>query len=288
MRGQRGPELTDTSPAQACRGSLDRLIAKIGEARGLDLSNYRRAYIERRVAARLRTVGLHSYRQYADLLDEDPAEYDELIGTITINVTDFFRDKVVWNHLKPILRDMIAAKRAGRNRTIRCWSAGCATGEEPYSVAMLLLDLLGDRAQDFVVSVTASDLDGDVLDVAREGVYDRERLRHIPPGYQVRFITQRDGGRFEIAPEVKRLVRFQQLSLFEPAPFRVMDLIMCRNVFIYFDREQQVRVLENFWNSLARGGYLVLGRSEKLAPEAAERFEAIVGRERIYRRPPRA
>lgn len=280
--------MTDTPPVQAYRGSLEKLIAKIGEARGFDLGNYRRAYIERRIAARLRTVGLHSYRQYADLLDEDPSEYDELIGTITINVTDFFRDKVVWSHLRPILKEMIAAKRVGRSRTLRVWSAGCATGEEPYSIAMLLLDLLGDHAKDFVVSVTASDLDGDVLEVARQGVYERERLRHIPPSYQVRFLQQVGEGRFEMAPEVKRLVRFQKLSLFEPAPFRVMDLIMCRNVFIYFDRDQQVRVLENFWNSLARGGYLVLGRSEKLAPEMAARFEAIVGRERIYRRPPRA
>jgi len=138
------------------------------------------------------------------------------------------------------------------------------------------------------VSVTASDLDGDVLAIAERGVYDRERLRHIPPGYQVRFTKALDDGRFEMASDVKRIVRFQRLSLFEPAPFRVMDLIMCRNVFIYFDRDQQARVLENFWNSLTRGGFLVLGRSEKLSPEAAVRFEAVVGRERIYRRPPRA
>ncbi|MDZ4169965.1 MAG: protein-glutamate O-methyltransferase CheR [Coriobacteriia bacterium] len=273
---------------QAYRGSIDKLIGKIGAARGIDLGNYRRSYLERRVAARLRVVGLHSYRQYADLLDSNPAEYDELMGTITINVTDFFRDKVVWDMLRPVLKQLIEQKRHGRSRTLRVWSAGCSTGEEPYSIAMLLLDLLGEHASDFIVSVTATDLDPDVLAVAERGIYDNERLRHIPPAYQVRFMRKLDAKRFEIAPEVKRLVRFREQSLFEPAPFRVIDLVMCRNVFIYFDREQQERVLENFWCSLTRGGYLVLGRSEKLAPAAAARFEAVVGRERIYRRPTRA
>jgi chemotaxis protein methyltransferase CheR len=265
---------------------MDKLIAKIGEVRGIDLGNYRRAYVERRIAARLRTVGLHSYRQYADLLDADPAEYEELIATLTINVTEFFRDKPVWDELRrQVFTEMIARKKAGRSRTIRIWSAGCATGEEPYSIAMMLLDVLGDDASRFLFSVTASDLDPDALAFAERGVYDRARLRHISPGYQVRFTRPADTGRFEVVPEVRRYVRFQQLSLFEPASFRVMDLIMCRNVFIYFDRDQQARVLENFWQSLTRGGYLVLGRSEKLSPGLTDRFEHVIGRERIYRKP---
>lgn len=280
--------MAEPGSGQAYRGSIEKLIAKIGNARGIDLGNYRRPYLERRIAARLRVVGLHSYRQYADLLDANPAEYDELMGTITINVTDFFRDKAVWDALCPILERLVEEKRDGRSRTLRVWSAGCSTGEEPYSIAMLLLDLLGEQAADFIVSVTATDLDPDVLAFAELGVYSRERLRRIPPAYQVRFVRKVDSDRFELTPEVKRLVRFREQSLFEPAPFRVMDLVMCRNVFIYFDREQQARVLDNFWGSLARGGYLVLGRSEKLGPEAAGRFESVVGRERIYRRPARA
>lgn len=285
-RGGRG--LADSEPVQAYRGNIDKLLGKISDVRGIDLGLYRRAYVERRIAARLRTLGLHSYRQYSDLLDRDPAEYEKLIDTLTINVTEFFRDKVVWDSLRrKALTELVARKREGRSRTIRAWSAGCASGEEPYSIAMLLLDMLGGDAARFLVSVTASDLDPQVLQRAERGVYEVDKLRRIPPSYQVRFTNKLDSATFEIKPEVRRLVRFQRLSLFDPAPFRVVDLVMCRNVFIYFDRDQQARVLENFWGSLARGGYMVLGRSEKLSPEAAQCFEAIDGKERVYRKPMR-
>jgi len=270
----------------AFRGSIDKLISKISEARGLDLGLYRRAYVERRIAARLRTLGLSSYRQYSDLLDADPDEYQRLFNTITINVTEFYRDRAMWDVLqRNVLREIVARKRAGRSKTIRIWSAGCATGEEPYSAAMMLLDVLGAHAGEFLMSVTASDLDPEALAYAERGVYDDGKRKRIPPGYQVRFTRRFGTSQFEIMPEVRRLVRFQRLSLFDPAPYRVMDLILCRNVFIYFDREQQARVLDNFMTSMTRGGYLVLGRSEKLSPDVAGRLEIIDGRERVYRKP---
>lgn len=281
--------LGETAPAEMFRGNLDKLVNKINEERGIDLSQYRRPYLERRLAARLRVLELHSYRQYADRLDQDPSEYDSLMNTLTINVTEFFRDKVVWDSLRVnVLKPLIAAKREGRNRTIRIWSAGCATGEEPYSLTMLMLDLLGDDAKKFLLSVTATDLDPRALETARKGVYDSAKLRRIPPGYQVRFVRVLDREHFEIAPAVRDHVRFSEFNLFDEPPLRVVDLIVCRNVFIYFDRDQQARVLRNFQASLARGGYLVLGRSEKLSPDAASALEAIDGRERIYRRPARA
>lgn len=278
--------MDDAGQAQLYLGSLDKLVAKISEARGIDLSLYRRAYLERRVAARLRVLGMRSYRQYADYLLAEPTEYEQLMDTLTINVTDFFRDKVVWDVVKRrVVPEMLAEKRRGRSRTIRMWSAGCATGEEPYSMAMMMLDALGSDASDFLVSVLATDLDPEALRFAEAGVYEKDRLRRVPPQYQVRFFKTAGDGKYEVTSEVKRRVRFSQASLFEPASTRVVDLIMCRNVFIYFDREQQARVLENFWDALARGGYLVLGRSEKLSLEAAQRLDAIDGKERVYRRP---
>lgn len=280
--------MTDAGSAQVYRGNLDRIIIKVQEARGIDLSQYRRAYVERRLTARLRALDLHSYRQYSDLLDHTPEEYLRLIDTLTINVTEFFRDKVVWDSLKRnLMKPLLEAKAAGRSRTIRLWSAGCATGEEPYSLAMLLLDMLGSDASNYLVSIMATDLDPQALVRAERGVYDTDKLKRIPPGYQVRFTRMVDTSSFEVVPEVRRLVRFSQASLFGEAPMRVVDLIVCRNVFIYFDREQQARALNMFWGALARGGYLVLGRSEKLSLEAASRFEAIDGRERIYRKPGR-
>lgn len=280
--------MTEVGSVPVYRGNLEKLMRKIMQERGLDLSQYRRAYVERRLTARLRTLGLNTYRQYSYLLDSDPAEYDHLVNTLTINVTDFFRDGPVWDVLKhQVLPELIAEKRRGRSRTIRVWSAGCATGEEPYSLAMAMRDVLGDNADEFLISVIGTDLDPKALAFAARGVYDSEKLGRIPQSYQVRFVRMSGVSEFEILPEVRRLVRFTPYNLFDGAPMRVVDLILCRNVFIYFDRGQQAKVLGNFWDAMCRGGYLVLGRSEKLSSDASDRFEHIDGKERIYRKPAR-
>jgi len=279
------PGVGDSAPA---RGDLDKFMGKVLRDRGFDLTQYRRAYVERRLAARLRTLELRTYRDYADLLEADPTEYEQLLDTLTINVTDFFRDDAVWDILrKRVIPDMVADKLRGRSRTIRIWSAGCASGEEPYSIAMMVLDVLGKDADKFLINVLGTDLDPDVLQVAEKGRYTKDKLKNIPPSYQVRFTRAVGKNEFEMKPEVGRLVRFRHSSLFGASPMKVVDLILCRNVFIYLDRPRQMAVLERFWGSLARGGYMVLGRSEKMPAEMARRFEPIEPRERVYRRPNR-
>ena len=279
------PGVDGSAPA---RGDLDKFMEKVLRDRGFDLTQYRRAYVERRLAARLRNLELHTYREYADLLEADPTEHAQMLDTLTINVTDFFRDAAVWNILRNrVIPDLVADKLRGRSRTIRIWSAGCATGEEPYSIAMMVLDVLGKDADKFLINVLGTDLDPDVLRVAERARYSRDALKHIAPSYQVRFTHVVGKKEFEIKPDVARLVRFKRSSLFGDSPMKVADLILCRNVFIYLDRPKQMAVLERFWGSLARGGYLVLGRSEKMPAEMVRRFESIEPRERIYRRPNR-
>lgn len=276
----------DSGRGTVYRGSLEKLMAKVNAARGIDLTSYRRSYVERRVGARLRQLEMHSYRQYTDYLDEHPGEYQRLLDTLTINVTEFFRDQVVWDSLKlRVIKPMIEYKKQGRSRTIRIWSAGCASGEEPYSLVMLLLDVLGDAASQFLITVLATDLDPDALAHAERGVYDLEKLKRIPTSYKSRFTRPIDDERFEVLPEIRRRVHFQQRNLFGPTPQRAVDLVMCRNVFIYLDRDEQAKVLDTFIEALTRGGHLVLGRSEKLSPEAAALLAPIDGRERIYRKP---
>jgi chemotaxis methyl-accepting protein methylase len=273
-----------SAPDSVYRGDIARLLAKIDRERGLDLSQYRRAYVERRVAARLRALGLHTYRQYARRLDEDPAEYTRMLDTLTINVTDFFRDPPVFDMFRDrVVPEIIASKRTGRQRIIRAWSAGCATGEEAFSLAMSFLDGLGADAVRFTVSITATDIDPQVLRVAEKGEYDIAKLAHIPKADQRRYVSVREGT-FTIRPEVTQLVKFRPLNLFTDPPVKVVDLVFCRNVFIYFTKEQQEHVLGVFHDSLARGGFLVLGRSEKLAGDFAARFSPVSGRERIYRK----
>jgi len=279
------PGVDGSAPA---RGDLDKFMERVLRDRGFDLTQYRRAYVERRLAARLRNLELHTYRAYADLLDADPTEHARMLDTLTINVTDFFRDAAVWSILRNrVIPDLVADKLRGRSRTIRIWSAGCASGEEPYSIAMMVLDVLGKDADKFLINVLGTDLDPDVLRVAEKARYHRDMLKNISPSYQVRFTRPVGKTEFEIKSDVAHLVRFRHSSLFGDSPMKVVDLILCRNVFIYLDRPKQMAVLERFWGSLARGGYLVLGRSEKMPAEMARRFEPIEPRERIYRRPNR-
>ncbi len=270
---------------QIYRGNIKRLIDKVRDERGLDLGNYREHYVDRRIATRLRALRLHSYRQYADYLDEHPEEYSKLIDTLTINVTEFYRDAPVFDIFRrQIVPDMIEAKLASRQRMIRCWSAGCATGEEPYSIIMSFLNGMERAGQAFRLSVTGTDLDEEALRVARRAEYANEKLKNIPSSHRVKYLEIGEET-FTVNQEVRRCARFSRLNLFSDKPMNIVDVIFCRNVFIYFNREQQERALDVFWGSLARGGYLVLGRSERLAPSAAERFELVNGRERIYRKP---
>ncbi len=270
---------------QIYRGNIERLLAKIHDERGLDLGQYRRAYIERRLAARLRALGLHTYRQYTAYLDAHPEEFHGLLDTLTINVTDFFRDKSVYDvFAREVVPVLLEEKLRSRHRMVRVWSAGCATGEEPYSIAMTILEAAGRMRERFLLGVTGTDIDPKALSKAKRAEYDVAALKHIPPSYQLKYVEAK-GDRFVIRPEVTSCVRFNRLDLFRDRPLSVVDVIFCRNVFIYFNRDQQERVLETFWSALHRGGYLVLGKSEKLSPGPAGRFELVNGRERIYRKP---
>lgn len=267
------------------RGDLSRIEHRIRETRGLDLHQYRRAYVERRLAARMRMLNLHTYRQYERYLDEHPEEYAKLLDTLTINVTDFFRDATVYDILRQqVIPDLVRAKLAARQRSIRVWSAGCATGEEAYSVTMSFLAALGKRADEFMLTIFATDIDQKALEVAKAATYDIAKLPHIPKSEQIAYV-EKSATTFRIKSEVTRHVKFRTLNLFKDEPINVVDVVLCRNVFIYFTREQQAKILESFWSVLHRGGYLVLGRSEKMAPAVADRFELVSGRERVYRKP---
>ncbi len=276
--------MTQSGAEPVYRGDLRKLLAKIEEERGIDLMQYRLAYVERRVAARLRSLNLHTYRQYARYLDGRPDEYSKLLDTLTINVTDFFRDSMVYDFVRSrVLPEIIEAKDQRKHRMLRVWSAGCATGEETYSLAISLLSALGANHGGFVLSVFGTDLDPEALVVAKKGVYPLEKLEHVPKKDRHHYLEIGPES-FRVAPVVRSHVRFRQLNLFTDAPLQAMDLIFCRNVFIYFTREQQAKVLEGFHGALSRNGYLVLGRSEKMAPSIAPGFEAISGRDRVYRK----
>jgi chemotaxis protein methyltransferase CheR len=265
-------------------GDIGRVLAQVERERGLDLSKYRLSYIERRLATRLRSLGFDTYREYSRYLEEHTDEYTHLVDALTINVTEFFRDAPMWRVFRDqVVPALVDAKTNGHQRVIRVWSAGSATGEEAYSIAMSFLSVLGPGAPGYVLSIVGTDLDPRALDVASRGEYDISKLQHIPDKDRERFL---DIGRdtFQVRREVRDHVKFRRLDLISGTPPQVIDLIFCRNVFIYFTRDQQSEMVRIFHGSLARGGFLVLGRTEKMPTEATPGFEAISGKERIYRK----
>jgi chemotaxis protein methyltransferase CheR len=268
----------------AARGSLTPLIALIERERGMDLSQYRASYVERRLGTRLRALSLPTYREYASYLGEHSTEYARLLDALTVNVTDFFRDPPVWDVIRgEVIPSILSHKAAAGHHAVRAWSAGCSTGEEPYSLVMAFLAAKGPKPDRLLLSVTATDLDPLAMQTAARAEYDIAKADHIPAAERARFVTH-DERRFHVIPEVTEKVRFRKLDLFSDDPPMSMDLVMCRNVFIYFTREQQERVVGVFQRSLVKGGYLVLGRTEKMPTEAAKVFEAVSGRERVYRK----
>jgi chemotaxis protein methyltransferase CheR len=268
----------------AARGSIAPLIAQIERERGIDLSQYRISYAERRLGTRLRALGLTTYREYADYLSSHETEYARLLDALTVNVTDFFRDPPVWDIIRgEVIPQILGGKAAAGHHAVRAWSAGCATGEEPYSIVMAFLAAKGPKPERMLLSIVATDLDPLALRTAQRAEYDIAKIDHIPATDRSRFVIA-DQRHFRIDPEVAEKVRFRKLDLFTDDPPLSIDLILCRNVFIYFTKEQQERITGVFHRALARGGYLVLGRTEKMPTEAAKRFEPVSGRERIYRK----
>ena len=278
--------MPEPAPEIATRGNLHRLLIKVREERGLDLAQYRESYVARRVTVRLNALGLHTYQQYASYLDQHAEEYAKLLDTLTINVTQFFRDPTVYALFRDqVVPSLLAAKTARKQRLVRLWSAGCATGEEPYSLAMSMLDgIIRTRSNDAMLSVVGTDIDRKALAIAKAGEYPVRQLNQISNADRHRYVDV-DGDIFRMKAEIMKVTRFQYLNLFEDPPINGVDVIFCRNVFIYFNHDDQARLIGSFWDALTRGGYLVLGRSERLAPKLAARFELISGRERVYRKP---
>jgi chemotaxis protein methyltransferase CheR len=253
--------------------------------RGFDCEQYKVNYLKRRIAVRLRATGADSYLDYMQILRKDPDEYTSLLNELTINVTQFFRDSDVYERLRKVtIPEIIQAKTRIGSSTMRIWSAGCSSGEEPYSLVMLINEVLGAESLNWNIRVVGSDYDDKSLKLAREGVYQNPELHEevVPERYFL--ISENEGGHeFRLREEVKRQVRFEKKDLLEHQPRRHYDLVLCRNVLIYFGREVQVRILELLARSILLEGYLVLGKSETVGPESSGLLKPVFPVERIYK-----
>ncbi len=260
------------------------LTRKISREAGLTLDAYKDKCLRRRIAVRMRACGAHTFSDYQTVLDQSPAEYERLKDAITINVTRFYRNADTWNLLRAGLLQEVCEGDGGE---VRAWSAGCSSGEEPYTLAVLMADHFdrqGLPERFGRVTVDATDIDRQCLERAQAGRYRRDALADVPADLAQRYFED-DGGECRVIERVRRRVIVRALDLSSaPPPRRNYQLILCRNVVIYFERAAQERVFLAFAEALAPGGILVLGKVETLFGPARERLTLLDPRERVYRR----
>jgi two-component system CheB/CheR fusion protein len=258
---------------------LDVLLNHLKRTRGFDFTGYKRSSLERRIAKRMGEVGTPDYIAYVDRLEVDPDEFAALFDTLLINVTGFYRDPQTWDYLAEEIVPKLLADTADAG-SIRVWCAGCATGEETYTLAILLAEALGERAFSDRVKIYATDADDDALMQARAAVYSAKQVEAVPPDLLARYFERVDE-RFAFRKDVRRAVIFGRNDLVQDAPISRIDLLTCRNTLMYFNAETQSRVLERFNFALNPWGYLLLGRSEMLITHA-DLFRPVDLKRRVF------
>ncbi|WP_457753501.1 CheR family methyltransferase [Thermococcus sp.] len=246
---------------------------------------YKDSYLIRRIKARMRKLGITSYEEYYRLIKRNRQELDELLLTVAINVTEFFRDPIVWKTFqKKVLPELVDFKKKHYQRSIKIWSAACSTGQEPYSIAMSLYEVLGDNLSGFRVSILATDIDREALAVAMRGEYPKDTVeqqvpRHMIPKY---FIPV--GERYKVSPKLKRLIKFQYFNLLGSKYPTGFDIIFIRNVLIYMKKEAQEEIFHKLYHSLEDHGYLILGKTETILGKSAKLFKLYDLVARIYKK----
>jgi chemotaxis protein methyltransferase CheR len=245
---------------------FDRLRTLVRELTGIALADSKKELVYGRLARRLRKLNLRSFGEYCDMLEAgDQAELQELTNAMTTNLTSFFRESYHFEQLAADALPYLATCRAATRR-LRLWSAGCSTGEEPYSIAMVLREaqhLFGG----WDVRLLATDIDSKVVATAAEGIYEADRLRGIDPKRVERWFTPCDATakQYEVAEELRSLITFRQLNLLDAWPIKgPFDVVFCRNVTIYFDKDTQRQLFERLAQLQEPGAWLFIGHSENL------------------------
>ena len=252
----------DAESTERSERSIDSILQGMFSRRGVDVRGYKMPFLQRRVSRRMDVLGSPSLAEYAEYLETDPDEYKALFDTILINTTQFFRDPEAWN----FIRGNVLSEILGRTDEIRIWSAGCASGEESYSIAITLAEILGEDLPGRTVRIYATDVDETGLKFARSGTYTPDQLSGITEDIRNRYFTYHDNV-YTIARNIRDLLIFSRHDLVLDPPIPRIDLLLCRNVLIYFNRALQSRVIPKLHYALNDNGYLWLGRAETLVTD---------------------
>lgn len=266
-------------------GELDAIIKLIKTHTGITMNPSKRQLIMRRLQSRLKAVGLQSYSAYIEYLKQGNAvELLEFSNAVTTNLTSFFREMHHFDYLKETIIPEIIQKKSRTSKRLRIWSAGCSTGEEPYSIAMTLRNMIQDLPK-WDIKILATDIDSNVLQTSKNGCYNKQRVEKIPQNFLHRYFSEKVQGKetiYTAGNDLKNLIKFNRLNLMEPWPMKgQFDVIFCRNVIIYFDKDTQRKLVDRYANVVTDDGFLILGHSETLL-NVSTRFE-LIGKT-IYRK----
>jgi chemotaxis methyl-accepting protein methylase len=268
------------------------ILKKLNDRHGFDFSQYREGTIKRRLAGRMATARAGSYREYADILENDPEEFRRLIEGLTIKVSRFFRNYRVFEKLSDEVFPNLLESEEDDERSLRIWCAGCAFGEEAYSMAISLSEYMKKTSRnilDYDISIFGTDIDDEALDRARSAVYNNKAVVEVMKGILDTYFTCNGGNNYRVVDSIRGMVNFCNHDIASqkrrsPAAGVVAnyDLILCRNVLIYFSIPLQDRSFLNLINSLNPGGYLILGKAESI-PKSLEKFFVLKhSREKIF------
>jgi two-component system CheB/CheR fusion protein len=263
---------------------LRSLLQYLKSNRGFDFTGYKRSSLERRIRKRMDSVGTQSYGDYEDYLEVHPDEFKELFDTILINVTGFFRDRAAWDFLADEVVPQLL-EETPHQQPLRVWSAACASGEEAYTIAMVLAEAMGDAQFRSRVKIYATDVDEDALNIARHAVFTRQAVKGVPEQYLEKYFEPNTSG-LAFRSDLRRSVIFGRNDLVQDAPISRVDLLVSRNSLMYFTPETQARILTHFNFSLRDTGFLFLGKSEMLITHT-DLFTPYSLKWRVFKRVPR-
>ena len=266
--------------------ALNLLLEKVYRGSGHDFREYKCGTVMRRLQRRLQATGARTYQEYIGFMDTYPEEYERLTDYLTIHVSSFFRNAYTFHQVASlVLPELVSHKRERRQGSLRFWSTACTRGEEPYSIAMMLTEFLGQKLPDFNISIYATDISRHSLYEAQSGQYPLKDVETLSSTILENYFN-RQGGSYVIASSIRRMVNFSYFDMVstKTPPFMNLDCIFCCNILIYLQKQLQERVLNMLYNSLAVPGYLVLGEVETPTDSLCGRLECLDGKAKIYKR----
>lgn len=256
------------SVPQVSEKGLPELIQDVQKRLNIQLTNYKQDYIKRRLLSRMNSTRSKDFADYHQYLRTHPEEEEKLRNALTINVTKFFRDPDVFNLVRKeifptILRD---------KRSLKIWSAGCSSGEEPYTYAIILYEL-GKTGPAFQGAIIATDIDEEILKRARIGAYDKNALENMTETQISKHFDKKEDGKYYIKDHIKQIVKFQNHDLMTKPPAQMVDMVSCRNVTIYFNEQQKKDLVKKVHESLGKDGFYIMGMSEYMAKDVEHLFK---------------